>query len=110
MAIFDVNNPPSEPDSSLDSDITLEKNIIIAGSAIQPIAPGDWVDGTEGITPPDPLWGLSYQVMTVSRTEDPPSQQVNVMYWNPSEENYYIDGMDTSLIQGCFRRVMQVEL
>lgn len=109
MAVFDVMNPPSVPDSDLESDVSLEKNITLGDLSVQPIAPGDWVDVMEGQAPPDPIWGMSYQVMSVYRSEGPPVvQNVTVMFYNAGETNYYIDGLDPVWMTGNYRKVPKV--
>lgn len=63
--IFDINNPPSQPDSDLDPDMTNATDFTLADGTLLSIAPGDWVDVDPAYINPDPNWGFSFQVCNV---------------------------------------------
>jgi hypothetical protein len=65
MAVFDPANLPSQPDSTLDSAISLSKSMKIQGGATCDIAPGDWLDIDPAVCSPDPNWGYSFQCAQV---------------------------------------------
>lgn len=58
---FDTSNPPSQPDSDLNSDMSQAADYAIQGGTVN-IAPGDWVDVDPEYINPDPNWGYSFQV------------------------------------------------
>ena len=60
--IFDTSNPPAQPDSSLDPDLTQAYDFDMGDGTTLNIAPGDWVDVDPAYIGEDPTWGFSYQV------------------------------------------------
>lgn len=106
MSIYDVNNPPAVPDSTLDSDTSLEAVFTVQGDLLVAIAPGDWVDVDPSVMPADPNWGFSFQVSNVYPNENPNLQQVGVQITQDDGATYFEVGLDTrAWVQNNFRRV-----
>jgi hypothetical protein len=106
MAVFDINNYPAQPDSNLDSDLSLSAAFVIQDEGTQDIAPGDWVDVDESSISPDPMWGFSFQVCNVY----PDYNVIGILFClNPgeTEENrvYAETCLSPSVITNNFRRV-----
>lgn len=108
MAVFDVNNPPAIPDSSLDSDMTLVENITIEGNVVVPIAPGDWVDINPNALVQDPNWGWSFQVCNVYNDPAPANQMVGILYSIDNGLTYSEVDFSAFWVQQNFRRVPEV--
>jgi len=67
---FDPANPPTVPDSELDSYLPSAQTLDISpdtndGQMAQQICQGDWVDVDPSIGMNDPTWGLSFQVVNL---------------------------------------------
>lgn len=54
--IFDVSNPPAQPDSELDPDMSLAHSFPLADGTTLSISPGDWADVDPQYINPDPSW------------------------------------------------------
>lgn len=121
MAIFDKNNPPSAPDSTLDSDLTSVANIPMqnfndpnpgspATPLLVPIAPGDWVDLDPSCLPQDPDWGFSYQVADVSPNVDNSLASISILATLDGGVSYsVISGVSAQMwVTDNFRRVPTV--
>lgn len=104
--IIDPGNLPTQPDSSLDSDLATVQKVEIQpdpndGQILQNIAVGDWVDIDPAVGMSDPVWGYSFQVMTVY-----PSA-VGVLY-SPDGGNmvpYFETQVSFAALTDNFRRV-----
>lgn len=109
MSVFDVNNPPAFPDSELDSDLSLVKNVICdQGTKTIPIAPGDWVDmNPDGITA-DPEWGWSFQVCQVYKGEGEENDSVDILMTSDNGESYSVQNYDCYWVTNNFRRVPEL--
>lgn len=101
MAVFDVLNPPNEPDSYIDPDLSLEQAFNIQGSLSVNIAPGDWVDVDPVVMWSDVNWGMSFQVCNVYNDN---SVGILVLY-DPLTNSYGETTLDGSWIQNNFRHV-----
>lgn len=100
--MFDVENPPSAPDSSLDPDLSRESSFTIKDSVTRMIAPGDWVDVDEGVINPDPNWGYSFQVCNVY----PEANAVGVLVMvDPVNDVYAETQLSAPALTNNFRRV-----
>jgi hypothetical protein len=100
MSVFDVNNPPSQPNSDLDPDLTLETPFAIADGKSVNIAPGDFVDVMPGILSPDPEWGLSYQCANIY-----PNAIGILVMTDPFEQQYTECQLSPEIITNCYRRM-----
>lgn len=103
MSIFDINNPPSSPDSDLDSDLSRVRTITIADDVEKEIAPGDWIDVNESATAPDPLWGFSFQVVGFDTVNG--IDYVMCLVQDPNTLEYIPTAFTPALITNNFRRV-----
>lgn len=101
MSVFDVNNPPTFPDSDLDSDLALDTEFFIEDGRPCMIAPGDWVDVDVGYLPPDPVWGSSHQVCNIY----PESSSIGVLVYEPIDDFYFETTLDAGFVSNNFRRV-----
>ena len=108
MATFDINNPPSQPDSTLDSDLTNVQNFVVQDSSTIPIAAGDWVDVDPSALSADINWGYSYQVCNLYPSEYPASAAVGVLYSADGGNTYSETQVSGSWLQNNFRRVPNV--
>ena len=107
--IFDINNPPSTPDSSLDSAVNLTQLFTIEDSTLQPIAPGDWVDVDPSCLNKDINWSYSFQVCNVYPNVQPGLQAVGILVSNDNGETYEEVQLSASWITNNFRRVPRQE-
>ena len=100
--MFDVENPPAQPDSSLDPDMTREQSFTIQGSVTKMIAPGDWVDVDEGVINSDPNWGYSFQVCNVY----PEANAVGILVMvDPVNDVYAETQLSAPCVTNNFRRI-----
>lgn len=110
MSIIDINNPPSAPDSDLDSDLSNQHLFTIADSALEEIAPGDWVDVDPSALPPDPNWGMSFQVVNVYPNENVGLQAVGILITSDGGQTYSETQLSASWVTNNFRRVPNSQL
>ena len=86
------------PDSDIDSDNSQSATIILADGLSCTVWKNDWIDAAEGTVPPDPWWGLAFQI---SRIEDG-----NLFIKMMNSEGIYEEvGFSPSLITNVFRHV-----
>lgn len=102
---FDPQNPPSFPDSSLNSDLTTCASFILEDSGIETICAGDWVDVDPSALDPDPNWGYSFQVMDVNPNVEPAYSTVSILITQDEGETYFATDLSASWVQNNFRRV-----
>lgn len=100
--MFDIANPPAQPDSDLDSDTSLEQTYVIAGSVSKAIAPGDWVDVSQDVINPDPIWGYSFQVCNMYQEANAVGILVLV---DPVNDVYAETQLSAPCITNNFRRL-----
>jgi hypothetical protein len=100
MSVFDVNNPPPQPDSDLDPDLNLEQTFQVADGKTVDIAPGDFVDVMAGVLSPDPEWGLSYQCSNVY-----PNAVGILVMTDPVEQQYTECQLSPEVITNNWRRM-----
>lgn len=104
MAVFDVNNPPTQPDSELDPDLSLETAFNVEGGEVM-IAPGDWVDVDPAYMGPDQYWGFSYQVCQVY----PEAQAVGILVIvDQANQQYAETQLSAMAITNNFRKVAKL--
>lgn len=107
--IFDVNNPPAQPDSTLDSDVALAQIMPIQGDQQVSIAPGDWVDVDPSCLPADPNWGYSFQVASVTPNANPNLAVCTILVSMDQGQTYQqVDLSSAYWVQNNFRRVPNV--
>jgi hypothetical protein len=100
--IFDVANPPAQPDSNLDPDLTREQSFTIQDSSSKAIAPGDWVDVDPAVINPDPIWGYSFQVCNVY----PEAGAVGILVMvDPVNDVYAETQLSAAAVTNNFRRM-----
>lgn len=104
--MFDVQNPPSVPDSDLDSDMSLVQTFSVVGGVSLDIAPGDWVDVDPQYINPDPNWGFSFQVSNVY----PEAGAVGILILVDPMQDIYAECQLTvnPMVTNNFRRVAKV--
>lgn len=107
MAMIDVLNPPTAPDSELDPDLSLEHLFPVNGTSGEHcmIAPGDWVDVNPSAIWSDPDWGFSFQVVNVYPEENQVGILVMDSWWS---QTYSESMLSTDWITNNFRRVPKV--
>lgn len=104
--IFDVANPPAQPDSELEPDLSLANSFPLADGSSLSIAPGDWVDVDPQYVSPDPDWGSSFQVCNVY----PDASAVGVLIMTDPINKGYTESQLTvnPEVTNNFRRVSKV--
>lgn len=86
------------PDSEIDSDNTESAVVILADGLSCEVWKNDWIDAMEGTVPPDPWWGLAFQI---SKIEDG-----NLFIKMMNSEGIYEEiGFSSQLITNVFRHV-----
>lgn len=86
------------PDSDLDSDNSQLASVVLNDGTSCEVWKNDWIDAAEGTVPPDPWWGLAFQI---SKIED---GNIFIKMMN-SEGEYEEIGFSPSLITNVFRHV-----
>jgi photosystem II stability/assembly factor-like uncharacterized protein len=109
MTVFDINNPPSVPDSDLDPDLANDATFTIQNSTKRSIAPGDWVDVDQSAISSDVSWGFSFQVCNIYPSEYIGAQAVGILVSSDGGQTYSETQLSCSWVTNSFRRSPEVQ-